>query len=311
MAKCVLCERANTQAGPVHDPHRADLFGVSCPRCGNFFYDYIRMHHVITEEIQEHRYILSGALRGRLERGQKEPFELTRESVAEILDTARVPETAQENVDNLLLYLASRIDRPWNPITHDKEADYPLLFMKSAQDMNGFIVFARDMGYLREETGLEWKFTIKGWERVEALRAALPDSRQAFVAMWFHDSMNDAYEKGFKPGIEDSEYFSAVRADKVHHIGKVDDWIIAAIRRSGLVVADFTGDRGGVYFEAGFAQGLRIPVVFTCRKDEMAKVHFDTNHFNHIVWETPADLRKQLNDRIVAVVIPEAAKRKG
>ena len=38
-------------------------------------------------------------------------------------------------------------------------------------------------------------------------------------------------------------------------------------RHGGLVVADFTGHRGGVYFEAGFARGLGIPVVWTCHKE--------------------------------------------
>jgi len=76
------------------------------------------------------------------------------------------------------------------------------------------------------------------------------------------------------------------------------------IRLSGLLVADFTGDRGGVYYEAGFAMALGIPVVFTCHEDHMKDVHFDTNHFPHVVWSTPADLRTKLNDRIVGAVLP-------
>jgi hypothetical protein len=43
-----------------------------------------------------------------------------------------------------------------------------------------------------------------------------------------------------------------------------------------LLVADFTGQRGGVYWEAGFAQGLGIPVIRTCKSDELWKLHFDT-----------------------------------
>ena len=33
------------------------------------------------------------------------------------------------------------------------------------------------------------------------------------------------------------------------------------------MVCDLTGYRGGVYFEAGFASGLGLPVIYTCRKD--------------------------------------------
>jgi len=126
--------------------------------------------------------------------------------------------------------------------------------------------------------------------------------------MWFDDSLLDAWTNGLKPGIEDSAYFKAVRGDRVEYLGKVDDWIIAQSHLSGLLVADFTGNRGGVYYEAGFAVALGIPVVFTCREDHMKDVHFDTNHFPHLVWSEPDDLRRKLNDRIVGAVLPTVGR---
>ena len=72
------------------------------------------------------------------------------------------------------------------------------------------------------------------------------------------------------------------------------------------MVADFTqgktGARGGVYYEAGFAHGLGIPVIFTCRNESLDKVHFDTRQYNHIVWTDPAKLRTDLRNRIAAVI---------
>ena len=35
-----------------------------------------------------------------------------------------------------------------------------------------------------------------------------------------------------------------------------------------------------LYFEGGYAMGNNIPVIWCCRKDEIEKVHFDTNHYN-------------------------------
>lgn len=35
-------------------------------------------------------------------------------------------------------------------------------------------------------------------------------------------------------------------------------------------------------------------------KDAIDKVHFDTNHYNHVVWATPAELLKGVKDRILA-----------
>jgi hypothetical protein len=69
-----------------------------------------------------------------------------------------------------------------------------------------------------------------------------------------------------------------------------------------LVVADFTGHRGGVYFEAGYAQGRGIPVIWCCRKDDIEHAHFDTRQNNHVTWTTPAELRELLKNRIAATL---------
>lgn len=87
------------------------------------------------------------------------------------------------------------------------------------------------------------------------------------------------------------------------HNEKIDDRIIAEIRQSSLIVADFTGQRGGVYFEAGFAKGLGIPVIWTCHEDGVENLHFDTRQYNHIVWESPEDLKTKLINRISATLL--------
>ena len=141
---------------------------------------------------------------------------------------------------------------------------------------------------------------------VEERTRELGRSRQGFVAMWFDDSTKAAYECGIKPALEAAGY-EALRIDRKDFVGGVVDEIMAEIRKSRLVVADFTtspesGARGGVYFEAGFAYGLDIPVFLTCRKDRTEAVHFDIGHLNRLEWETSEDLRKQLQNRIEAVL---------
>ncbi len=72
--------------------------------------------------------------------------------------------------------------------------------------------------------------------------------------MWFDTSMNNAWERGIKPGIEDSGY-EPIRINEAEFNDRIDDEIIAAIRRSRFLVADFTQDgdraRDGFYYEAG------------------------------------------------------------
>ena len=51
-------------------------------------------------------------------------------------------------------------------------------------------------------------------------------------------------------------------------------------------LADLTHGNKGAYWEAGFAEGLGRPVIYTCRKQEWDanKSHFDTNHLNTSIW---------------------------
>ncbi len=148
---------------------------------------------------------------------------------------------------------------------------------------------------------------VDGYARIGEQATAL-DSSQCFVAMWFHENMDDVYDKAIAPAIRDAGY-EPFRVDRqVDLVGKIDDAIVAEIRRSRFLVADMThgdeGARGGVYYEAGFAYGLDKPVIYTCREDKIDDVHFDNRQFNHIVWNDDAldDLRKRLADRIVATI---------
>ena len=147
--------------------------------------------------------------------------------------------------------------------------------------------------------------TVDGYARLAELEDTYAAAARAFVAMWFDDSMSEVWEHGFKPAINQAGY-EVVRSDQTEHVNKIDDEIIAEIRRSRFVVADFThgdsGARGGVYYEAGFAHGLNIPVIFSCRDNVIEKIHFDTRQYNHIVWKTVDELRTKLVNRIAAVI---------
>lgn len=85
-----------------------------------------------------------------------------------------------------------------------------------------------------------------------------------------------------------------------HHLNRIDDEIVVQIRRSRFLVADLTGCRGGVYFEAGFAMGLGLPVIWTCKETSQRKLHFDVNHFPFLWWNPNkcAEFRKALALRI-------------
>ena len=140
-----------------------------------------------------------------------------------------------------------------------------------------------------------------GYIKLDELRGPNSFSARGFIAMWFDPSMNDAYERGLQSGVLEAG-FDPLRIDRLEHVNRIDDEIIRQINASRFVVADFTGHRGGVYFEAGYALGKQIPVFWTCRKSDMENLHFDIRQFNCIDWDTPEGLSERLAARIEAVL---------
>ena len=215
-----------------------------------------------------------------------------------------------ERALSLLTYIAEKTDRVGQYVVLDDVIDGALAWSGSTDAAE--VVFLTE--YLGNHTLLlpygNWHISdqcavsVDGYSRLEADSTAR-QPRQAFVAMWFDESMAHLYDEGIRPAIEDVGY-TACRIDRTPSIGKIDDEIIREIRRSRFMVADFTqgpdGSRGSVYYEAGFARGLELPVISTCRKDQIAKLAFDTRQFAHIPWTDPQDLRRKLADRIGATI---------
>jgi hypothetical protein len=144
----------------------------------------------------------------------------------------------------------------------------------------------------------EWTLSMAGWEFIEPLASAGIPGR-CFVAMAFAEELDSAYFEGIKPAIVEAGYEPVCMKERLTN-DNICDVILAEIRKSKFVVADFTKQKGGVYFEAGFAKALGKDVFWLCRGDDFDNLHFDTNHYGHIKWSKPADLKQQLTARIIA-----------
>jgi nucleoside 2-deoxyribosyltransferase len=150
--------------------------------------------------------------------------------------------------------------------------------------------------------------TPAGWDRFEELtRGTSSPENPVFAAMWFGETaeeksqMNDVFSKAIQPSAEQSGY-RATRVDLAEHNDWIMDKVLGDIRLAPFVVADFTGNRNGVYLEAGFARGLGIPVIHTCKHDHFDKAHFDTKQLNHVLWDTVEELRAKLYHRILGTI---------
>ena len=126
-------------------------------------------------------------------------------------------------------------------------------------------------------------------------------SRDCFVAMWFDTSMEETYQVGIYSPLKDLGY-NPIRVDKKEHNDRIDQQIFDEIRKSRFMISDITGHRGGVYYEAGFASGLGLPVIQTCKESDFEKRHFDVFTINTIVYKTNEELAARLRQRVLETI---------
>jgi hypothetical protein len=150
-----------------------------------------------------------------------------------------------------------------------------------------------------------YRLTVDGWTRLNPGPGGVPG--HCFVAMWFDPQMDPVYEDGIYPAIKVDCQMEPDRVDRSPSNDRIDDRVIAAIRAAEFTIADVTGHRPNVYFEAGFAMALGRPVIWTAKQGEPA-LHFDVRQFPLLEWRTPEDLREKLRYRVLAT-IPSAQQR--
>lgn len=254
---------------------------------------------------------------GRRLAGEEAPF-ISSETLKQVRAQSQLSTSAR--LDRFWQYLAHINYSVGDRLYYGSERSGPTTvahlnaWMECYEDtqFGAFLEILREEGFLTFENG-RIRLSARGWARLEATQRGGINSRYGFAAMWFSEATDRAFAEGIEPAIRRAGY-EPIRIDRVEHNRKIDDEIIANIKQSRFIVADFTcgtvsdGEqhhtlpRGGVYFEAGYAMGLGIQVIWSCREDQIGSVHFDTNHFAHILWNTPEELEERLYNRIAAVV---------
>ncbi len=309
LTKCPLCDR-HSRNRPSADDNR--IFKVTCDVCGTFYITDLAIDHLFASSVKP---LLSAIVRRHFVFAKK-PETITIDNWQVLVSQAPDKNDVPSKVRYLLGYIAHKSRFPGETVTLWGPTDYPTCFAANEEEFNYLLQYAVDAKFIEVRIhGTEYRLTPKGWQ--EAERIPTLDSPYAFVAMSFaKDSDNAtllrlAFEQAIQPAIEeDADYEKAIRIDKEEFLGDIVFEIIARIKECRFVIADVTDQRNGVYFEAGYAMGMGLPVIWTCYEKDMKNVHFDTSHLNHIVWNDLSKLRQDLANRILAT-IGRGPKKKG
>ncbi|MCK4880199.1 MAG: hypothetical protein KAS82_06055 [Bacteroidales bacterium] len=292
-----------------------DAIEYSTEYNGVAYFCEFNSNHSNSEKVEKNKYILKGLIINGIFPFHEESVHYSNKKLEKIIDEAIIPTTPKEKLDELLLFIHSLQEYEGSSIDLRKRVDHDFLlnrlyfknqkeyyFYLSTLKEYGFITFI-DISSLNGPDGTDIKITYKGLEYVIGLQEEGAKSNNCFIAMWFDDSQKnkrDAIKQtiskcGYKPLIIDEIH---VDSDLT-----INDAIIGKIRSSKFLVADFTKQRHGVYFEAGFALGMGKQVIYMCEKEDFEDSHFDTNHYSHIVYEELTQLRTMLEDKIQAWIV--------
>ncbi|TSA24079.1 hypothetical protein D4R71_07610 [bacterium] len=328
---------------------------VNCYRCGHYIIEHKLSYDI--DNLETNQIVnISGWIREN--QGSDILIDIDEKKLESLMSPTEL--TMFEKADKILQYLArqfpvagTKINYQFNKVreilAQIKAQEFPVskddgagkTFYKNTSYLLplmaiGRIIDGREFDYIWEDylinekhyISKEPKISPAGWAYLETFRHPNPDSKKAFVAMWFTDEMKEILKKYIKPAAKEAGGYKAEPIDEKDYNGDINDAIIGEIRNSKFVIADFTGNRGGVYYEAGFADGLNIPVIYSCKKEwfnkfikqnikikdskghenEITKniysqIHFDVNHPNFIVWKDGDDLYKKLLNKIKATIV--------
>ncbi len=315
MSVCRICGQRPAAASMSND---GGGINVDCMVCGPYLISRMACDCTPRGEIASRLHLLSAFLRHQ-KGPSRERFVISYRHLedVEFFNTeiaAHCPTSLPAKAMVVLDYVASVSEHYGSVIRLDPDTHYPIGYCRNPTEFQFLVSYLSDAGLLTRKTAsahLNIRYPVSlsatGWKEVEGRRRAI-GQKTCFVAMWSDPAMAPAFLEGIQ-ALAAETGIEFLRVDQEQFNGENCDRILADIRRSRFMIADVTGRRLVVHFEAGFAMGLGLPVIWTCRKDHLReKQKFDTRHFNHLVWETPDELRQKLLDRIRAT-LPEVCER--
>jgi hypothetical protein len=324
--KCPICN-SDVNKPTYYDNRGTSMHFYSCPRCGEFHLQYNFSHQLPSILNNDNRKIaaLSHWVRTRYEVIAKEPpdeqflrktITLDEQLVNSIIKNP--PLSPAEQADNVVRWLGSKAPGEIVGIQPSNEMSIiSIIGSATSQELEIVLDYLKRSGLTKGDIDntiplvASLALTVEGWQYYEGLKRGATNSRKAFMAMKYGDEQLDKIvEDVFKPAVEQTG-FDLFKLPDRPKAGLIDDRIRAEIQTSRFLIADLTHENRGAYWEAGYAEGLGKPVIYTCKKKKFKrlKTHFDTNHHLTILWDDvePGKAGEELKATIRAT-LPEQAK---
>ena len=301
--KCPFCGDTHTLA---HQEHWFDCLGgfsFNWKRCE----DYVRQIAEGDSYKQQRCWtVLAYYIAHKFEFNDYREGENRKIDYRKVLEENILP-TPSEQIDNMILFLGKHSQflghtislnpRQPNSLSYQLKAwigsatDQNLCAITDALKSRGLIdAFIAGSGEL-----LWAKLLLDGWAYFKSLQERNPESKQIFMAMEFNEEAENFMNTHLKPLTKEMGFELKLLNEIINEKSLIDDKLRVEIKRSRILICDLTHGNRGAYWEAGYAEGLGIPVLYICREDVLKSTskeerpHFDVNHQEIFTWEKDND----------------------
>lgn len=305
----ILCPICYERIAESFETQSGTLLLYKCQRCGEYYIDRILVG-LNKSAWYDVRHLASAWVKRENKSGAIPVFGKNARGFADV-DSSEwwsgqfsylgLPETTSEKMNALLVAFGEHTKGNYNARFSLSLKFVPEIGAKNLEEIEGLTLFLLQAGYLNsvgsKDVGI-YRISASGWLHIDELRRFTAKTNSAFVAMWF-DSTTMKYREAVLAAISYCGYKPLI-IDQQEYNDFIMNQVISSIKQSRFLVADFTsrpeiekdgkvrsGVRGGVYWEAGMAYGLGMPVIHTCEdhKDSFNRIHFDVNQYNTIFWK--------------------------
>ncbi len=305
--KCEIC--GSSEFGWVPVENYQGQYLPKCNNCGIY-----NKHN--SELVENNKVVIAGYLyeinNAERTKNNDARYLLNKAEIDKIIASPLIPRTISEKI----LKLLEQVNKRTTYLGEGVIIPLKSVYISSNDEFKNILATLYDQGLivnpaLRDSfnSAPTWPVALT-WQGIKYVEEHKPvmKNNQCFVAMWFDAETDRLWAEAIRPGCLMAGY-NPVRIDKHQHNNNIVDEILSGIRKSRFLIADFTGQNRGVYYEAGFAKGLGKEVIQLCRKDYFSgevsdqRMHFDNAQVNTLIWEEgkEEELSKLIQYRIESI----------
>lgn len=290
---CLFCD----EIVPIKSKGDYDIYiGCSCSPDGAYSLLRDSYEMILSLPHQKKRdmfHLVSGYIREQTDCEEK--VTLQANDLEAIVNSPNIPVTIEDKGNRLLQFLYRHSQGPGEPVViHPLSSSYNLTYSPNLQELV-YIVDKLRSEHLLIREGMTFQLTEKGWSEAAASAggkklvpcSVLISDEEDLCAAWLQMLLPKMEQYGYQPRLltkaktQNSEKYS-----------------LELIADSKLVIADLTAQSPEVYFAAGYALGLNIPVIWIMKSSDAGKLPVRIEEIRPIVWNTAEELAAILQQRL-------------